>query len=196
MEKKTENKSKTWEIILTVAAVVIILIGAYVVISKTCIDCWGLGKKKITTTDQNIEEKLNELLVEKGTKMVIGLEGEKMMAVKPGTENFGIPFAFSPTTPDAWGMNNERCKYFISIVNQASYCVNKGWESPEKSITTEKGNVKFDSVKNNIGYAIIKINIPENLPPCIQRFKITVKCTALTEATTDYFDLNVVDEIL
>jgi hypothetical protein len=182
--------------IIYIGLVILALVAAFIIISKTCIDCGGLGSKKIEIITPNIEEKLDNLLIEQNAKMVIGLEGGKIIEEKGGTENLGVPFAFSPDTPDAWGIDNTRCKYFIEIINQASYCINKGWESPEEDIITGINSVVFDKVKNNVGYAIIKINIPDDIAPCQQRFKITVKCTALTEETKDYFDLKIVNSVL
>jgi len=53
-------------------------------------------------------------------------------------------------------------------------------------------NVKFDNIDSANGYALIKISVPADTAPCLQRFRIIVKCTAdAKETTTGYFDLEV-----
>jgi hypothetical protein len=185
-------KKKTKKIITCIVLIILTLAIILVLISKTCLDCWGWGTKNIVTIDKPLEYKINNLLTEMDTKLIVGLEKDKTIITEQGFENFGVPIAFSPTDPASWGIDNTRCEYTIGLVNQAGYCINAGWESADEDIVTGMNNVQFDKVENNIGYALIKINIPEDLNPCLQRFKITVKCTFATEVTTDYFDLKIV----
>lgn len=189
-------KKKTKKIIIYAALIVLVLIIIFEIISRTCIYCWGLGTKKIITINPHIETKLDNLLAEKNTKIVIGLEGEKVIETKEGTDNFGIPFAFSPENPNAWEITNEGCKYNVQAVNQPNYCINKGWENAAYDVHTGTSIAPFDIVKNGTGYALIKINVPKDLQPCIQRFTVEVKCNNYPENTKDYFDLQVIKKSL
>ncbi len=96
--------------------------------------------------------------------------------VKQGTENFGIPLGFSPNDPNAWGTRKDGCIYSITPVDQPNYCIGKGWNNIESNIVTGTRGVDFDELDGNNGYALIKMSIPESIPPCLQRFQVDVGC--------------------
>ncbi|MCX6751112.1 MAG: hypothetical protein NTZ83_06660, partial [Candidatus Pacearchaeota archaeon] len=85
------------------------------------------------------------------------------------------------------------CTYVITPNPGDQYCISKGWSNPCDSIKTGCGTtgavskgVTFGAFENNNAYSLIKIDIPENLPPCLQRFTISVKCEDRTIAGTQY----------
>lgn len=125
-------------------------------------------------------------------KLIIGLD-KKNVKVKQGTENFGIPIAFAPDNSDVWGILGEGCFYSITAIEEADDCTNKNWDNPEKDILTGTKNVTFNEVTDNIGYAIIKINIPKKTEPCLQKFIISADCEEYPlETGRSYFYIEVI----
>jgi hypothetical protein len=199
IQKKDKMETKTKNIIIIAAILVVLVTLVLVLIFFFDICIFGCSKTptSVDAFDEEVITGINNLFeLDSSKKLVIGLGGSKMIEVKEGTDNFEVPLGFSPTNPDAWGIAETRCKYTVNIINQAGYCVNAGWKSPQEDVISGVNSVVFDEVRNSRGYAMIKINVSENIAPCTQRFKITVKCKGFTEATKDYFDLNVVDELL
>jgi hypothetical protein len=189
-----ENKTKNIIIIAAIVVVLAILILVLIFFFDICIFGCNRTPASVDTFDEETITGINNLFeLDSSKKLVIGLGGSKIIEVKEGTDNFEVPFGFFPTDSNAWGIDNTRCKYTLNVIHQAGYCINKGWESPKDDIISGVNSVIFDEIQNSRGYAIIKINIPDNIAPCLQRVKISVKCTALTEATKDYFDLNVIE---
>ncbi len=149
----------------------------------------------VDSIDDQVKGEIQNLFGSEGDKLVVSLGGKNTATVKQGTENFGIPFGFAPDNPQAWGSAKTNCKYAIKANPGAGYCISKGWTNPTSSIVTGTTAVTFDQVDQNNGYALMKINIPEYVPPCLQRFSITVTCSGAQfsgETTTGYFDLEVV----
>ena len=149
--------------------------------------------ENVDTIDDQVKNEINNLFAEDDTKIVVGLGGQNTAKVKQGTDNFGIPFGFSPTDPKVWGTNKQGCKYSIEVVDQSNYCIKQGWSDVKNSIITGTSNVVFDEVDSTNGYALVKISVPEDTSPCLQRFRVIVKCTGYAdETTTSYFDLDVI----
>ena len=109
------------------------------------------------------------------------------------TKSFGFPFGYSPDDPSA--LNAGACLYSISARTQGQYCSGtSGLSGPavENWIVTGINNVEFDETKQNAAYGLVRINIPEGTPICVQRFSISVDCGGATSAISTYFDINVV----
>jgi hypothetical protein len=188
-----KNKKGAMEMTVGTIVTIVLLMSALVlglILTKTI---FTKTTENIGTIDDQVKGEIKNLFAEDNTNLVVGLGGQNSATVKQGTDNFGIPFGFSPTNPQIWGVNKDGCKYNIEVVNQANYCINKGWTNVENSIITGITNVKFDQVDSTNGYALIKISVPADVSPCLQRFSIVVKCAADTkETTTGYFDLEII----
>jgi hypothetical protein len=182
-------------IVLLMSALVLGLILTKTIFTKTT--------ENVQNIDAQVKGEINDLFGEEGTGFVIRLGNQNTAKVKQGTLNFGIPIGFSPTAPAAWGTNKDNCKYNITPINSPQYCIQKGWNnicsvpsgSPADtaiSVKTGCGNtgsgasagIPFETYDNGNGYSLIKIDIPANVPPCLQRFSITVTCGKI--GSTDY----------
>ena len=151
--------------------------------------------ESVETIDGQVKSQLLDLFESSGKKLVVGLGSQNTAKIKQGTYSFGIPLAFSPDNPQAWGPTQRNCKYNITAQNQPTYCINKGWANPTASILTGFRNVDFDEVDSTAGYALIKIDVPETVQPCLQRFSVRVMCAGTAfagETSTSYFDVEVI----
>lgn len=134
------------------------------------------GSESIDIIDDQVKGEIMDLFGSSGKNIVIALGTKNTAKIKQGTENFGIPIAFSPTDPAAW---TSGCTYSITINNQPRYCLNQGWSVSEitRDIKTGVTRVEFDEIDKLNGYALIKIDIPETVAPCLQRFGVNVECS-------------------
>ena len=149
--------------------------------------------ENVESINKQLMNEINDLFADGDKKLVVGLGGQNSAKVKQGTTSFGVPFGFSPDNPQVWGVNKEGCKYNIEVDDDGIYCIDKGWANARNSIITGVSNVKFDEVDSSNGYALMKIDVPEDIPECTQRFRITVRCIGYSdETTTGYFDLDVI----
>lgn len=149
--------------------------------------------KSVDSIDEQVTSQINDLFQKDETReIIVGLGGENTAKVKQGTDAFGIPFAFSPADPRVWGTGNSGCSYSIEIrsSNSEDACSRKGWEEPLKNIFPGTEDMKFERVTSNNGFALLKISVPESVPPCTQRFYITVECRG-EQPASDYFDIEV-----
>ncbi len=173
-------------IVLLMSALVLGLILTRSIFSSTT--------ESVDSIDGQVKGEIQNLFGSKGNKLVV-LLGKNAADVKQGTENFGIAFGFAPNDPRAWGdANNQNCRYSIVANVDGDYCNSEGmgWTNPENSIVTGKVNASFSTLENGVGYTTLKINIPKDIPPCLQRFTIIVKCPGYnSETSTSYFDINV-----
>jgi hypothetical protein len=175
--------------------VTIVLLMAVLVLGLTLTRTIFRGAtESVNDLNSGVKKEINNLFGEEDKNLVIALGSQKTADVKQGTNNFGIPMGFSPDNPNSWGKDMKGCSYSIDAINQPNYCINKGWANPEASILTGVNKVDFDEVQDGNGYALIKINIPEKIPPCLQRFEISVGCNAPynDEAVKTYFDIEVI----
>jgi hypothetical protein len=155
---------------------------------------------KTDSTDDinlNIKNQMYSLFTsEEDTKLTI-YPPSRDFKIKQGTKDFGIAIAFAPNLSQAWGGDKNGCRYSIIPINQSNYCINNGWSNVANSILTGTNNVIFHEVDATRGYEIIKINVPEDIPPCLQRFNIKVTCTGYpSETTTSYFDVEIIKKKL
>ncbi len=189
-EKKLEPKTKK-------------IIGIFVVIILIALIILGLMINKnifkknisnVNSINDQMKTEINDLFQQdESERIIIGLGGESTANVKRGTEAFGVPFAFSPENPQAWGTQKNGCNYNIKIINSPNDCTKNGWANPLYDVYPGTTNQLFDEIYNEKGYALIKIEIPKDVEPCIQRFMINVSCRSYpNETTADYFNLNVI----
>lgn len=157
-------------IVLLMSALVLGLILTKVIFTKTT--------ESVENIDNQMKGEINNLFGEDGKTFVIRLGNQNTAKVKQGTANFGIPIGFSPTNPTAWGPNKNNCAYTITPNPQSECSIKSYWPINDirSSIKTGYQDVQFTSFQANNGYALIKIDIPENVAPCLQTFSIEVKC--------------------
>jgi hypothetical protein len=178
-------------IVLLMSALVLGLILTKTIFTKTT--------ENVQNIDAQVKGEINDLFGEDGTGFVIRLGNQNTAKIKQGTPNFGVPIGFSPTVPTVWGTSHNACTYTITPFTGAQYCQGKGWTNictpvATASVKTGCTNIQFNEFSNNNGYALIKIDIPETVPPCLQRFTIEVKCTGVggdAEYTKASFDIEV-----
>ena len=188
-------KNKTAAMEMSVGTIVtIVLLMAVLVLGLTLTrSIFRETTKSIDDLSSGVQKEINNLFGEENKNLVIALGSQKTAKVRQGTENFGIPMGFSPDDPTAWGNRKDGCTYEIEPANQPEYCINKGWDNIEDYITTGYKNVDFDEFQVVNGYALIKINIPDTIPPCLQRFTVFVGCSGRPEeAAKTYFDIEVI----
>lgn len=190
---KIKNKTGAMEMTVGTIVTIVLLMSALVLGLILTRSIFKSSTENVQTIDDQVRSEINNLFAEENTGLVVGLGGQNSAKVKQGTANFGIPFGFSPNNPQAWGTSRNGCKYDIEAVNQGNYCINKGWTNIENSIVTGVNDVSFDEVDSTNGLALIKINIPETVPPCLQRFTIIAHCGgSALETTRGYFDIEVI----
>jgi len=154
--------------------------------------------ESVESLNSGVQKEINNLFGEENKNLVISLGSQKTASVKQGTEHFGVPMGFSPNNPNAWGSNKNGCFYNIEVVDKTNYCVGMegGWDTVEEDILTGTNKIPFDEITpDGNGYALIKIDIPKDIPPCLQRFTVLVGCTGTQysdEATKTYFDIEVI----
>jgi hypothetical protein len=188
-----KNKRAAMEMTVGTIVTIVLLMSALVLGLILTRSIFKSSTENVDIIDVQVKGEINNLFAEDNTKLVVGLGGQNTAKIKQGTANFGIPFGFSPTNPQVWGTDKIGCKYSIEVVDQANYCIKKGWPNVQSSIITGITNVVFDQVDSSNGYSLIKISVPAETPPCLQRFRVIVKCTGYpAETTTGYFDLDVI----
>jgi len=150
----------------------------------------------VDSIDGQIKSELNNLFEQDSSKrIIVGLGGESTATVKQGTDAFGIPFAFSPTNPTVWGTDNKGCTYTITVgaANSNEACTRNGWSNPAEDIFPGVTKQQFDEVYSNNGFALLKIDVPDDLKPCTQRFNILVTCSRdSSETVSSFFDIKVI----
>jgi hypothetical protein len=190
------KKYKTGAMEMSVGTIVtIVLLMAVLVLGLTLTRVIFRGATdSVTDLNSGVKKQINNLFGEENKNLVISLGSQKTASVKQGTANFGIPMGFAPDNPQAWGNAKNGCTYSVDIVDQPNYCINKGWNNIERDVVTGISKVQFDELQDGNGYALIKINVPDSIPPCLQRFTVLVGCgpSYAAETTKTYFDIEVV----
>ena len=191
MEKKTKNI--IW---VTIAVILVVFLVMFFLKRGICIGC-SSHMENVENINSQTKGEIDDLFVENTTTLVISLGNQQTAKVKRGTDNFGIPMGFTPTNSEAWGTVKPYtgCTYTIEADKTKSIdsCLNKGWTNPLNSIITGTKNVAFDAFQNNTGYSLIKIDIPKDVQPCLQRFKVTVNCAGYpNETVSDNFDIQII----
>lgn len=197
MVRSIKNKRAAMEMSVGTIVTIVLLMSALVlglVLTRTV---FRGSTESVDSLNSGVQKEINNLFGEENKNLVISLGSQKTASVKQGTQNFGIPMGFSPDDPNAWGNNKEGCYYIIEANEEGNYCVNMqgGWDDPKRDITTGTNRVTFDEYQDGNGYALIKINIPEEIPPCLQRFTVYVGCEGnqhTDEATKTYFDIEII----
>lgn len=154
--------------------------------------CWGCRSYDLNGIDFDAKQEVNNLFNEENENLVLSLGSQNIAELEQGTENFGFVVGYTPDDPRAWGNDNEGCMYNIEADPEKGTCEAAGWTNPEKDILTGTKEVIFDEIDDGKGYALIKMNIPKKIPPCLQKFEITVDCEGYShETTTEYFYIEV-----
>ncbi len=154
---------------------------------------FGGATENIKTIDDQVKNEISDLFGSGGNNVVVSLGSQNTAKIKQGTENFGIPIGYSPDDPSSWGSAKDQCFYTITARNDNNYCIKKGWPNVLNSIKTGTSKVEFDTVDALNGYALIKIDVPETAPMCLQRFDVLVECRNRDEPSVKtYFDVEVI----
>lgn len=192
-----KNKTGAMEMTVGTIVTIVLLMSALVlglILTKTI---FTNTTDNVNTINDQVKGEIQNLFGSEGKKLIVGLGGQSTATVRQGTDNFGIPFGFAPDNPNAWGLNRDGCKYDIQVSPSSSKdaCTNNGWTNPLADIFPGTSNIKFDEVDSNVGYALIKVNVPASMPPCKQRFNVLVKCVGAqysSETTTGAFEIDVI----
>jgi len=195
MVHKKRDKKAAMEMTVGTIVTIVLLMSALVlglILTRTI---FVKTTDNVDSIDNQLKGEIQNLFGSQGKKLVIGLGGESTAIVKQGTDSFGIPFAFAPDDTRLWGTNKDGCKYSILLPGQVTSnkaCTKNGWTTPLADVYPGTSNMIFD-VDDNVGYALIKIDIPEEISPCTQTFTIIVKCAGdAAETTTSTFDVEVI----
>jgi hypothetical protein len=171
---------------ITIILLIVILVLGFI-ITRTI---FSNATKSIDDLDSEKKKEIENSFVKENKNLVIS---NNVAEVKQGTENFGIVIGFFTDDSSAWGERNVGCKYSIIASDSKDYCTGVGWTTPEKDILTGTKEIPFDEFNGERGYSLIRINIPKKIPPCLQKFEITVNCEGYpNETTTEYFYIEVV----
>lgn len=153
--------------------------------------------ESVNSIDDQMRSEINDLFEQSESEtLVIGLGGETTATIKQGTEDFGIPFGFSPERPAVWD-TSYKCKWSVEAEKSPSSksCTKNGWTNPEEDVYPGVADQNFQKIVDNNGYGVIFISVPKSVSPCIQTFRLTVKCaqgTSYAESTTNSFFIKVI----
>jgi hypothetical protein len=199
-----KNKRAAMEMTVGTIVTIVLLMSALVlglVLTKTI---FSRTTDNVIAIDEQVKGEINKLFENSGSGLVIMLGNQNTARVKVGTANFGIPIAFSPKSTSSWGTGQAAgtgCKYTLNAATGTGtkYCnaAGGGWSTPCSSVKTGCGanQIAFETFENNIGYSLIKVDIPEALSPCLQRFTIKVTCGNIAAETTQQaFDIEVINK--
>ncbi len=151
--------------------------------------------ESVDQIDDQVKDEIQNLFGSSGKKLIVGLGSKNTATVKQGTKGFGIPIAFAPDKPSLWGPNRNGCNFSIVVEEATSNraCMKNGWTNPLKDIYPGVKDITFGDVEEGIGTKLIQIDVPLEVSPCTQTFKVVVKCGGdPLETTTSSFDIVVI----
>lgn len=187
-----KNKKAAMEMSVGTIVTIVLLMAVLVLGLTLTKKIFVTSTDSINTIDDQVKNEINTLFDEGEDNLVVSLGNQNTAKIKQGTENFGIAIGFSPDDPGAWKANKQGCKYSIEVSQSGTYCVKSAWPNLQNSIKTGINDVIFDKVDSVNGYALIKLDVPETVSPCLQRFNILVECTGKPEeSSTNFFDVEV-----
>ena len=190
--KFKKNKTGAMEMSVGTIVTIVLLMAALVLGLVLTGNIFQTSSENVQIIDDQVKNQIIDLFGSSDDNFIVSLGGQSTAKIKQGTENFGIPIGFSPTNPLAWGTSKTNCKYTLTAINQPNYYINKGWSNVINSVQTGVNNVVFENTDTTNGYSLIKISVPENIPPCLQRFSIKIMCTGYPDETvTGSFDVEV-----
>lgn len=173
---------------VTIVLLVSVLVLGLVLVQKIFT---GATESADSINDQTIAE-ISNLFNTQEKDLAVSLGTQHSAKVKQGSEDFGFIVGFAPDNPAE--LNAGGCYYNIEAQTSGDYCTHfSGWtqDDVEDWILTGVNNVNFDEIQKNVGYALIKLNIPDEVPKCTQRYNIEVRCSDGYSSST-WFDLNVI----
>ena len=148
----------------------------------------------VDAINDQVRSEIENLFNTEDKELVVSLGTKHTASVKQGTKDFGFVFGFAPEDPTA--LMNGNCWYNVDVVRPVGgdYCIHlSGWtvSKIEDWFITGHTRVKFSEIQRNVGYELIRLRMPENIPVCIQRFNIEVECQDGYSGQT-YFDINII----
>jgi hypothetical protein len=194
-DKMTKDKTGSMEMSVGTIVTIVLLMAVLVLGLTLTRGIFRGATDSVTDLNAGVKQQINDLFGEENKNLIISLGSQKTASVKQGTDNFGIPMGFAPDDPNAWGPTKEGCTYSIEASEDGDYCIKQGWDNPEEDIISGTSKVNFDELQDGSGYAIISISIPEDIPPCLQKFSVSVGCAGTKysgESTKTYFIIEVV----
>lgn len=183
---------KTKKIILIVFVILVICV-LVLSLQKCVFGCSDTTRSVTSINSQLLKEIDDSLEQDENLVIFVNSDIEKTAVVESGQERFGIPIGFAPEDSQVWGTQKSGCVYNIEIVDKQEYCMNNGWNGIEEDIFPGTSNQLFNEVQNGKGYALVRINIPKEVEPCIQTFVVTVLCAEYPDETvSNYFNIQVI----
>lgn len=189
---KKRDKKAAMEMSVGTIVTIVLLMSALVlglVLTRTI---FSSTSESVDQIDDQVKGEIQNLFGSTGKKLIVGLGSKNTATIKQGTKGFGIPIAFAPDKPSLWGPNRDGCKFSIVAEDATSNkaCVKNGWTNPANDIYPGTKDISFGDVEDGVGTRLIQIDVPLEVSPCTQTFKVVVRCgTDANEVTTSSFDL-------
>jgi hypothetical protein len=165
--------------LVTIVLLMIVLGLGIVLIQKI----FGGATASVDNINNQVTTQINNLFNSENKDLVVSLGEQQTAKVKQGTKNFGFVVGYAPEDPTGLGA----CTYSITLAS-GSYCKSNTVD-PLTWIKTGTNSIKFSEVQGNVAYELIKLNVPETLAPCVQRFLLKTNCGA---QSSTFFDIEVV----
>jgi hypothetical protein len=192
-----KNKKAAMEMSVGTIVTIVLLMAVLVLGLALTNTIFRGASESVTSLDSGVKQQINNLFGEEDKSLVVSLGSQKTAEVKQGTQNFGFVIGFAPNDPNAWGNDRKGCNYMIYADPAKGNCIQAGWTDLDDSVLTGSGEgnrITFDEIDSTKGYALIKMDIPEKVAPCFQKFTVDVVCDPphSDEGRTSYFIIEVI----
>lgn len=172
--------------VVTIVLLMTVLVLGLVLVQKI----FGGATDNIDEINDQVRSQINDLFNVEEKEVIVALGTKQTANVKRGTEDFGFVFAYQPDEPDK--LNG--AKYDIEVADGDKYCKGKNSMSDneiEDWFISNINNAPFDEIEKSVtAIALVKLSVPDEMSPCVQRFYIKInKGSTLLHQT--YFDINV-----
>jgi hypothetical protein len=192
-----KNKKAAMEMSVGTIVTIVLLMAVLVLGISLTRSIFRGATESVSDLDAGVKQEINNLFGEENKDLVVSLGSQKTAQVKQGTENFGFVIGYAPDSPQLW-RNGEGCRYALYVDQNKGTCIDQpDWNAQkiENWVKTGSGEgnfITFDEVDVTKGYALIKMDIPEEIAPCFQRFNVRVTCTGDPSYKSSYFDIDVI----
>lgn len=189
--KKAAMEMSVGTLVTIVLLMIVLVLGVFLVRQ-----IFGGATESVDSINQQVRGEIDNLFNTENQDIVVSLGAKHSAKVKQGTEDFGFVTGFAPDDPT--GLDAGNCKYSISVSGEQTagtdYCTDNGVKKQdiEGWFKTGRTNVQFDQVQKSVGYALIRLDIPDSVPTCVQRFKLEVTCSgANSYSGYTWFDIEI-----
>jgi hypothetical protein len=184
MKKKAAMEMSVGTLVTIVLLMTVLVLGL-ILVQKIFI----VATKSVDSIDGQVMAQINDLFSSENKDLVVNLGAQHTAKVRQGTDNFGLAVGYAPDNPSTIG----NCRYAITIPTGTNYCEAKSNVNPLDWFVTGTSNVEFSEKQNGVGYDLIKLNVPDSITPCLQRFTITVTgCSTSMQSVSTSFDIEVI----